>query len=131
MLSKLEARPYVAVVIDSDGYVFRRLSEGSRGGEEVADALHAQVVAAVKERLGFVTKCDVLVEAYANMDGLGRAMVKKGNLRSVDELREFWIGFVYRQRLFNFVDVGFGKERADHKVRGKKLRSLHATCHEC
>jgi hypothetical protein len=114
----LTARPYVTFIIDADGYPFRRLSEGAEGGKQIADTL----VALMKERvrgLGQdVDQCDILVEAYAHTKGLGQALVTKGQARSVDDLRAFSTGFVCRQSLFSFVDVGRGKENADQKIRG-------------
>jgi len=117
---KLAARPYVALVIDADGYVFRRSNEGTSGGERAADALFTQVMESIKDTLKNVGKCDVIVEAYGNVEGLGQSMVKRGKMRSTDELRQFWSGFVSRKRFFNFVDVGHGKEKADQKIRGKE-----------
>lgn len=64
-------------------------------------------------------KYDIIVKAYVNIDGLGQSLVKKGIVKSVDELRKFWHGFVGRRGLFDVVDVGYGKEKADHKIRGK------------
>ena len=115
---KLAARPYVALVIDADGYVFRRSNEGASGGERTADELFTQILENIKDTLKNVGKCDIIVEAYGNVEGLGQTMVKRGTMRSIDELRRFWTGFVSRKRFFNFVDVGHGKEKADQKIRG-------------
>ena len=118
LLSKLTARPYVTVIIDADGYYFLRTNEGAKGGGQIADMLVALVKDRIKSLVEDVEQCDVVVEAYANAEGLGQALVALGHVRSIDELRLFWTGLVCRQRMFAFVDVGHGKENADQKIRG-------------
>jgi hypothetical protein len=61
---------------------------------------------------------DILVRAFANLNGLGTALRRDKRLRDKDELRSFATGFSSRQAFFEFVDIGLGKERADLKVRG-------------
>lgn len=61
---------------------------------------------------------DVVIRAYANLRGLGKACIKNGLMRATADLSLFANGFTGRQPLFDFVDVGLGKERADHKVKG-------------
>lgn len=39
--------------------------------------------------------------------------------------RDFAAGFIRSKPLFDFIDVGPGKERTDHKIRGKHY--LHIT----
>ena len=118
LLSKLSGRPYVTVIIDADGYHFLRTNEGRKGGEQIADKFVALVKDRIKSLFEDVDQCDVIFEAYANAEGLGQALVTKGQVQSVDELRLFWTGLVCRQRMFAFVDVGHGKENADQKIRG-------------
>ena len=62
---------------------------------------------------------DILVKAYANLDGLGAALQRKRIIQDKDQLRAFAAGFSSRHPFFDFVDVGPGKERADVKVRGR------------
>jgi hypothetical protein len=64
---------------------------------------------------------DILVRAFANVNGLGAALVRDGKLKNAGQLRAFATGFSRCQVFFDFVDVGAGKERADFKVQGKKL----------
>ena len=64
-------------------------------------------------------KLDILVKAFANLEGLAIALVRDGRLKDVGQLRAFVTGFSSRLAFFDFVDVGVGKERADHKIRGK------------
>ena len=61
---------------------------------------------------------DVVVRAYANLKDLAQAYVRLGKMRHAANLSLFAVGFTKRQALFDFVDVGVGKERADNKIRG-------------
>lgn len=89
------------------------------GGEEAADALLAALRPYVRKVTGESNGMDILVRAYANVSGLGEALVRDGRLNDVGQLRAFATGFSRRQVFFDFVDVGAGKERADFKVQGK------------
>ena len=44
------------------------------------------------------------------------------NMDDADELKQFTLGFTQGKASFDFVDVGYGKERADSKIKGKLLR---------
>lgn len=59
------------------------------------------------------------MKVFANVNGLGAALVRAKWLVDVDQLRAFAAEFSNRQPFFDFVDVGAGKERADVKVRGE------------
>ena len=61
---------------------------------------------------------NILVRAYANVRGLGEACVRNGKMKSGASFQSFAQGFTRRQALFDFVDVGTGKEEADNKIRG-------------
>ena len=61
---------------------------------------------------------DIMVRAYANLKGLAQACAQSGKVKHVADLALFAVGFTKRQALFDFVDVGAGKERADNKIRG-------------
>ena len=56
----------------------------------------------------------------ANLSGLARAMMRDGRIEDVSVLKEFALGFTQAKASFDFVDVGYGKERADSKIRGKE-----------
>lgn len=76
-------------------------------------------------------RMDFHVRAFANVDGLARALVRDGRLQDVNQLRAFAAGFSNRQPFFDFVDVGAGKERADHKIHGRAIPflTLRTSCH--
>lgn len=75
------------------------------------------------ETLGLdVGNTDIVVRAYANLKGLTKALHRDGKMQTTADLGLFAQGFTQRQSLFDFVDVGPGKEEADEKIRGKSSR---------
>ncbi|KAH0525503.1 hypothetical protein TsFJ059_007866 [Trichoderma semiorbis] len=116
-----ERRPFMVALIDADadGYVFRDsfLTRGEKGGEDAADALFAALQHYKRGLTGLPDNMDILVRAFANVSGLGQALVRDRRLQDIDQLRAFATGFSNRQVFFDFVDVGTGKERADYKIR--------------
>ena len=68
-----------------------------------------------------------MVEAYANLHGMGQCCVRDQGLPSVAALSTFWAGFSRSSPppLVDFIDVGPGKEEADSKLR-RKYASLAA-----
>ena len=61
---------------------------------------------------------EIVVRAYADVKGLHGACVRNGKMKNGASLSLFVHGFNQRQGLFDFVDVGPGKESADNKIRG-------------
>lgn len=61
---------------------------------------------------------DIMVRAYANLVGLAQACSQSGKLKHAADLGLFAVGFTKRQALFDFVEVGAGKERAGLMIRG-------------
>jgi len=59
-----------------------------------------------------------VVRIYVNLEGLKQTYISRGLYAEEVTLREFATGFTQNQPLFDFVDVGYGKERADHKIKG-------------
>ncbi|VUC26772.1 unnamed protein product [Clonostachys rosea] len=116
-----ERQSFVVALIDADadGYVFHNdyLRRGENGGEDAADALQEALAHYVRELGGIPDNAGIMVKAFANLGGLGRALVRDRVLQDAGQLREFASGFSNRKALFDFIDVGSGKERADHKIR--------------
>lgn len=46
-------------------------------------------------------------------------MARDGCLDSMADLKDFTLGFTQARASFDFIDVGYGKERADSKIKGK------------
>lgn len=66
-----------------------------------------------------------MVYVVANFEGLSRKLASIGILRSPADLHIFARAFSCNQPLFSFVDVGMGKERADHKIKEMFRIFLH------
>ncbi|KAH6664527.1 hypothetical protein B0J14DRAFT_661436 [Halenospora varia] len=123
-ISSMEKSRFVLVLIDADAdmYMFdqRYLSRGLAGGQDAADDLTA-IVREYCLSLGFpvhqAENIPIVVKAYANLFGLGKACAEKQLTNSVYDVIQFWIGFSRRHPLFDFVNVGSGKEEADNKIR--------------
>ncbi|KAF2019711.1 hypothetical protein BU24DRAFT_419340 [Aaosphaeria arxii CBS 175.79] len=127
--SKLTAKPYVLVIVDADGYYFNGLNEGEEGGKKAADMLAKAVKEHIKSLGNDFDQCDIVVETYANTEGLGKTLVDNSQVRSINEWRHFWSGFVCRQRMFAHVDVGGGKEHADQRIRERV--EFHSRIWQC
>ncbi|OCL02108.1 hypothetical protein AOQ84DRAFT_424365, partial [Glonium stellatum] len=119
--STSKQRPFAVVLIDADadGYIFqdRFITKAMKGGEQAADELLARTREYLRGIVNDSEKLDILVKAFANLEGLAMALVRDGRLKDAGQLRAFVTGFSSRLAFFDFVDVGVGKERADHKIR--------------
>ncbi|KAL8932490.1 MAG: hypothetical protein Q9211_006286, partial [Gyalolechia sp. 1 TL-2023] len=133
-LEPLTSRRQFALVLidaDGDGYIFRDvfLNKSEEGGRNAADELLGRVKHYL-QGLGLdINNTDIAVRAYANLRGLGKACAKNGLMKATADLSLFANGFTGRQPLFDFVDVGLGKERADHKV--KEVFNFFVTIPQC
>ncbi|KAL8927602.1 MAG: hypothetical protein Q9172_001312 [Xanthocarpia lactea] len=105
------------------------LNKDEAGGKLAADELLARVKEYLKDLNLEVENTDVVVRAYANVRGLGKACVKNDLMKPTADLGLFANGFTGRHPLFDFVDVGVGKERADHKIR--ELFLFHINSLQC
>ena len=59
-----------------------------------------------------------MVQIYLSLDKLALKLQQVGLLRHPQDLRAFAQCFSVNQSLFSIIDVGHGKERADHKIKG-------------
>lgn len=105
---------------DADDYLFREnfLNDGLEGGKHAANELYAGIVGYLKSINVNADSLDIVVRAYASFSGLQVACMKKALLKSDGHISKFAHGFTQRRGLFDFVDVGPGKERADFKIKG-------------
>lgn len=60
---------------------------------------------------------NIVVNIVLNLQGLGAKLQACGIINNPNELQAFGRAFGLTHPLFNFIDVGSGKERADHKIR--------------
>ncbi|KAL7937524.1 hypothetical protein V8C35DRAFT_292715 [Trichoderma chlorosporum] len=120
--------PYILVLIDGDGLVFQDtwIKQGLDGGKKAANAL----LSAVLEKFGGEAgELQVVVKVVANLTGLSKAMQRDGCIDNPSLLKDFTLGFTQAKATFDYIDVGFGKERADLKV--KETARWHMRNHNC
>ncbi|KAF4953799.1 hypothetical protein FSARC_12312, partial [Fusarium sarcochroum] len=105
------------VVTENDELKFQDkfISQGLEGGKRAANALRAAVADLCNhERTGSL---EIVCRVVANVAGLGKAMCRDGSIEDPSVAREFALGFTRAKASFDFIDVGYGKERADSKIR--------------
>ncbi|KAK1994087.1 C-x8-C-x5-C-x3-H type zinc finger protein [Colletotrichum falcatum] len=119
-----ESNPFVFVIIDGDGAVFQEalLKRGADGGAEAGFLLWTEIKNYVTEAYPEAASEDwsIIVQVVLNVDGLAKKLHSSGivpNTTAERTLAEFGRAFGRAQPLFSFVDVGSGKESADHKIR--------------
>jgi hypothetical protein len=88
------------------------------GGKDAADELHARIKDYLKGLHFDAENTKIVVRAYADFKNLQVACIKKGRMMTGSSLNVFAHGFNQRLALFDFVDIGAGKEAADNKIRG-------------
>ena len=92
---------------------------GKDGGAEAAQQLHTELRNHLKTLYPDANTSDwnIVVQVILNLQGLGTKLQACGIIANPNELISFGRAFGLAQPLFSFIDVGNGKERADHKVR--------------
>lgn len=91
------------------------IKKGIEGGKAAAYALRSAIYEQCGSRADDV---EVVARVVANLGGLSRAMQRDGCIDNASELKDFTLGFTQAKASFDFVDVGYGKERADSKIKG-------------
>ncbi|KAF1350901.1 hypothetical protein BDV97DRAFT_397882 [Delphinella strobiligena] len=115
-----DTNPFVLVLIDGDGAIFHdHLYKGADGGAEAAYNLLVDIKTHLNQLYPDVNTSNwsIMVQYYYNMEGLSHKLRALGVLKNPNEMAPFARAFGLNQPLFNFIDVGSGKERADYKVR--------------
>lgn len=112
------------VIIDGDGAIFQDalLKRGADGGAEAGYQLSNEIKKYVTDAYPEAASEDwsIIVQVVLNLDGLAKKLHSAGiipNTAYDRTLADFGRGFGRGQPLFSFVDVGAGKESADHKIR--------------
>ncbi|KAH7157024.1 hypothetical protein EDB81DRAFT_410710 [Dactylonectria macrodidyma] len=120
--------PYVLILIDGDGLLFQEhlIRERVEGGKKAAYALRAAVAEHVGDR---ADELEIVARVVANVSGLGKAMLRDGCLDNSADFKDFTLGFTQAKASFDFIDVGYGKERADSKI--KETTRWHLQNHNC
>ncbi|TID19005.1 hypothetical protein E6O75_ATG06126 [Venturia nashicola] len=128
----LDRDPFVLVLIDADGMLFHDdlVSAGAHGGKKAAKMLEESVNIYVHELLADLPdSTKIVARFYANVEGLAETCCKAGIVTSPQVKKDFVKGFTQGRTLFDFVDVGSGKDRADDKII--ETFKLHAHDYRC
>jgi hypothetical protein len=101
------------------------LAKGEAGGKEAAGLLWSSVRSYVNDNMKELSYTDykIMVRIYAYQRGLANACAKAGITDGPFVIDEFARGFTGSKQLFDFVDVGSGKDRADEKISGMSKSS--------
>ncbi|USW48662.1 Putative Zinc finger, CCCH-type [Septoria linicola] len=112
---------FAVVLIDGDGAIFSDYlyGMGRDGGAEVAHQLHTEVQRHLKAIYpdSNVDDWNIVVQVVLNLGGLATKLQGCGIVMNSNEVLAFARSFGLAQLIFSFIDVGGGKERADHKLR--------------
>ena len=106
---------FVLVLLDGDGMIFEDelLQKGELGGKEAANHLFS----AVREQMRMLPpETKIVTRLYANLRGLADTCHRAGIIEDHNTLSDFFRGFTGSKQLFDFIDVGSGKDRADEKI---------------
>ncbi|CAN8101948.1 unnamed protein product [Discula destructiva] len=124
-----DSHPFVVMIIDGDGAKFRDdlFRNGDHGGGYAAQELKKQIKCHLQAKFPdtSIENWNIIVHFYANMDGLAKTLASRQILPSWSDLQKFASGFGRANSLFSFVDVGYGKDKADHKCREMLKVMLH------
>ncbi|KAL8917232.1 MAG: hypothetical protein Q9208_008071 [Pyrenodesmia sp. 3 TL-2023] len=114
-------RPFVMAMIDADGYIFRKdlLKTGETGGWQAADDLAQAVRASLSDGDLGLDGVNIMAWAFADFEKVAIYLCNNHYITEDMQLYRFARGFNARRSLFHFDDVGYGKERADHKLKEK------------
>ena len=98
----------------------RFLQNGVAGGKEAGNLLWAATRNYIHQTISDLSSdFKIVARVYANLKGLGDACHKAAILDSSFSIDDFARGFTGSKQLFDFVDVGMGKDRADDKISGE------------
>ncbi|KAJ5082237.1 Zinc finger CCCH-type [Penicillium argentinense] len=128
-----ERNPFVLVLVDGDGYLFKEhfIKAGSDGGINAAGELSETVRELMHTTMGAeADRCRIMVRVYANILGLSKVLARNGMVgHEARSLSPFVSAFNRAQDLFDFVDAAEKKEGSDYKIR--EMFRLYADMNQC
>ncbi|KAI1907067.1 hypothetical protein LOZ53_002023 [Ophidiomyces ophidiicola] len=126
----MDQEPFLLVMIDGDGMIFNDtlLQQGEQGGKDAANHLYALIREYSSRNLSTLQSPKIVTRIYANVRGLAEACFKAGIVERPAIIEDFVRGFNGSKLLFDFVDVGSGKDRADDKIAEYFKLNLY-NCH--
>jgi hypothetical protein len=90
------------------------------GGRRAASQLYSAVQTYIEEGTNDIPLgTRIVCRMYANAKGLADVLVRAGIIQEIGIFEDFVRGFSRGKILFDFVDVGSGKDRADEKIIGE------------
>ncbi len=92
------------------------IRQGIEGGKKAAYMLRGAIA---RECNDHADEVEVICRVCANLAGLNKAMRRDGSLEHESDFKDFTLGFTQAKASFDYVDVGYGKERADSKIKGR------------
>lgn len=95
------------------------LQQGEKGGKEAASQLWGAMNDFVHSALPHLSSPKILARIYANVKGLGDVLQMSGIIDRATVFEDFARGFNGSKLLFDFIDVGNGKDKADDKITGQ------------
>ena len=115
----MKRHPFVYSLIDGNGYLFHDdlLVSGKRGGVEAADRLLTEIKSHIHS-FEDSKNWSIMVDYYADVKGLLVKCAKLGIAIEEEVVREFAYGFTQAQPLFDFLDIGRGKDTPHRKIHG-------------
>ncbi|KAK7229218.1 hypothetical protein V2G26_001388 [Clonostachys chloroleuca] len=121
---------YVAVLIDGDGAIFHEafLETPAQGAPEACRRLNENIKDHLKST-GGREDLPVLARVYADLDNLANAIHQSGIVDNKEKVSKFFEHFTNSRAEFEFINVGFGKENADCKM--KKMLDHYYTDPRC
>lgn len=128
-----ERNPFVLVLVDGDGYLFKEhfIRAGSDGGINAARELNDTIRELMHHTMGAeADRCRIMVRVYANVLGLSKVLARNGMVgHEARSLSPFSSAFNRSQDLFDFVDAAEKKEGSDFKIR--EMFRLYADMNQC
>lgn len=112
----------VVCLIDGDGTIFSPsyLAQGQVGGLNAAQILVEHIREyLLKEDSLSSSSYELFIYCFLHKKGLVETLAKAGYADASEHFDEFVAGFNQAGHRFLMVDVGYGKENADSKLRGK------------
>jgi hypothetical protein len=74
---------------------------------------------------GIPPRSRIVCRIYANVRGLAEVLVRTGAIQEISDFEDFVRGFTRGKILFDFIDVGAGKDRADEKIIGMSTQQCY------
>ncbi len=85
----------------------------------------------VHQNLSHLSSPKIIARIYANVKGLGDVLQKSGIIDRATLFEDFARGFNGSKLLFDFIDVGNGKDKADDKITGQSSCNVFQHVSSC